>query len=239
MDYARFNYVAQPEDSMTEQELIPRIGAYDEWAIEWRYRWVPSFKNAAAEKEYLNQWVIKKLEDPALLYAYSGSRCKAEDLGDDAVSAGKYGIKNLKRILPDLLKWAKLQDENYDAAGKMEDQLMYQYKRYLSHVSQSIGGRYLTPKTVEQTGNMVDYADRTQQKAAVNFLQEELFKSPNWLFNKQLYAATGGAGYMNVLNIQKDVLSEIMSPPHNQQGDLLPGLTTLKSLYAQPVFCRS
>jgi hypothetical protein len=212
MDYARFNYVAQPEDCMTAQELIPRIGAYDEWAIEWGYRWLPSFKNAAAEKEYLNQWVIKKLEDPTLLYAYSGSRCQAEDLGDDAVSAGKYGIKNLKRILPDLLQWAKLPDENYDAAGKMEDQLMYQYKRYLSHVSQSIGGRYLTPKTVEQKGNVVDYADRTQQKAAVNFLQEELFKTPNWLFNKQLYAATGGAGYMDVLNIQKDVLNEIMSP---------------------------
>jgi hypothetical protein len=212
MDYARFNYVAQPEDCMTEQELIPRIGAYDEWAIDWGYRWLPPLKNAAAEKEYLNQWVIKKLEDSALLYAYSGSSCQAEDLGDDAVKAGKYGIKNLKQILPELLNWAKLPDENYDAAGKMEDQLMYQYKRYLSHVSQSIGGRYLTPKTVEQKGNVVDYADRNKQKAAVNFLQEELFKTPSWLFNKQLYAATGGAGYMDVLNIQKDVLNEIMSP---------------------------
>ena len=212
MDYARFNYVAQPEDSLQEKELIPQIGTYDDWAIEWGYRWLPQLKTAAQEKEYLNKWVIKKLEDPRLLYAYGGAQSLAEDLGDDAVKAGMYGIKNLKRILPQLLEWTKLPNENFEATGKMDDQVIYQFRRYLSHVSESIGGRYLTPKTVEQQGNVVAYVPGEKQRAALLFLQQEVFKTPDWLLNKQIYAVTGEAGYIDILNIQKAVLNEIMSP---------------------------
>lgn len=212
MDYARFNYVAQPEDSLEEKELIPQIGVYDEWAIEWGYRWLQQLKTSTEEKEYLNKWVIKKLEDPRLLYAYGGVQSQAEDLGNDAVKASMYGIRNLKRIMPQLLNWAKLPNENYDGANKMDDQLIYQFRRYLSHISEIIGGRYLTPKTVEQKGTVVEYVSREKQKAAVNFLQQELFRTPNWLFNKEIFSVTGGGGYIDILNIQKAVLNEIMSP---------------------------
>jgi len=212
MDYSRFNYVAQPEDSVGEKGLIGQIGAYDEWAIEWGYRWFPQLKTAAEEKDYLNKWVIKKLEDPRLLFAYSGARCQTEDLGDDAIKAGTYGIRNLKRIMPELINWSKLPDENYDGINKMERQLIYQFQTYLSHVSENIGGRYETPKTVNQKGNVLEYVSPQQQKAAVDFLQQEIFKTPEWLFNKETYAVTGGIGHIGILNIQKEVLNDIMAP---------------------------
>ncbi|MFT3680438.1 MAG: zinc-dependent metalloprotease [Ferruginibacter sp.] len=221
MDYARFNYVAQPEDSMTEKELIPSIGPYDEWAIEWGYRWFSSFASATHEKEFLNQWVVKKLQDPRLLFTYGGARCQSEDLGDDAMKAGAYGIRNLERIMPQLLQWAKLPNENYDGVNKMEDQVVYQFKRYITNASKNIGGTYFTPKTAEQTGPVIEYVSREKQKAAVTFLQKELFTTPRWLFNEQLAAITGGNGYGTVLSLQKNVLNDILS------------LQTLKSLVYQ------
>ena len=212
MDYARFNYVAQPEDSMTENELIGKIGAYDEWAIEWGYRWFPTLKTAAEEKDFLNKWVVKKLEDPRLLYAYSGAGSQTEDLGNDAVKAGRLGIKNLKRIQPLLADWAKLPNENYDGIEKMEAQLTDQFQNYLSHVCEDIAGRYETPKTVDQKGDKVEYLSTEKQKASVAFLQAELFNTPDWLMNKGTYSKTGGLGPIELLTIQKDILNEIMSP---------------------------
>lgn len=213
MDYARFNYVAQPEDCIGEENLVPKIGAYDEWAIEWGYRWLPPFKNAAEEKFYLNKWVVDRVDNnPALLYTYGGVQSQAEDLGDDAIKAGMYGIRNLKTVMPQLLNWTRLPGESYDAANKMERQVVYQFRCYLQHVTENIGGRYETPKTVEQKGSVLEYVSKDKQKASVDFLQQEIFKTPTWLFNKEKYAITGGAGYIGILNLQKDILNEMLGP---------------------------
>ncbi len=212
MDYARFNYVAQPEDGISEKGMIGQIGPYDEWAIEWGYRWLPNLKTAKEEKEFLNKWVLQKLEDPRLLYAYSGARCQSEDLGDDAVKAGGYGIRNLKRVMPQLVNWSKMPDETYSGVNKMEQELLDQFHTYLSLASQTIGGRYETPKTVGQKGTVLEYVPAAKQKAAVEFLQQQLFTTPKWLFNKETYTVTGGIGHIGLLNIQKDILNNMLSP---------------------------
>ena len=120
MDYARFNYVAQPEDGIDEKGIFPRIGDYDKWAIRWGYRWLPSSVSAAAEKDTLNSWIVRQLASgPQYFYgaqlspldpmnvraANPDPRDQNEDLGDDAMRAGEYGIRNLKRIEPHLLEW--------------------------------------------------------------------------------------------------------------------------------------
>lgn len=212
MDYARFNYVAQPEDSLSQDNMIPVIGAYDEWAIEWGYRWLPPFTTASVEKEYLNRWVSKKMEDPRLHFSYGGAQCQTEDLGDDPVKAGMYGIRNLQRIMPNLLQWTTIPNENYEAVAKMEWQLRQQYRRYIYNACKTIGAVYYTPKTVEQTGTLLQYAGRDKQKDAVLFLQKELFTTPQWLCNDQLFTITGGSGYSTVLDIQKDVLQQLINP---------------------------
>ncbi|MES2850649.1 MAG: zinc-dependent metalloprotease [Bacteroidota bacterium] len=212
MDYARFNYVAQPGDNLSQDEMIPVIGAYDEWAIEWGYRWLAPFASPATEKEYLNKWVSKKLEDPRLTFSYGGSQCQTEDLGDDPVKAGTYGIQNLQLIMPHLLQWTKLANENYEAVSKMEWQLLQQYRRYINNACRTIGAVYYTPKTIEQDGPVLQYAGREKQKATVAFLQKELFRTPQWLLNDQLVAITGGGGYTTLLDIQKNILNQLMNP---------------------------
>lgn len=114
--------------------------------------------------------------------------------------------------MPQILNWTRLPGENYDAANKMERQVVYQFRRYLNHVTEDIGGRYETPKTIEQKGSVLEYVSKEKQKAAVDFLQQEVFKTPSWLFNREKYAITGGAGYIGILNLQKDILNEMLSP---------------------------
>lgn len=212
MDYARFNYVAQPEDCLPAEAMIPSIGAYDEWAIEWGYRWLPPFATPAAEKEYLNKWVSKKLEDPRLYFSYGGSQCQVEDLGDDPVKAGSYGIRNLQTVMSHLLEWTKLPNENYEGVNKMQWQVIQQYRRYITNACKTIGAVYYTPKTVEQEGTLLQYATRDKQKAVVDFLQTELFSTPQWLCNSRLFSITGGIGYSTILDLQKNTLEQLMNP---------------------------
>jgi len=213
MDYARFNYVAQPSDSLQQKDMIPAIQSYDEWAVEWGYRWLPPFTSAAAEKEYLNKWVTEKLKDPRLQFSYAGAQCQAEDLSDDAVKAGSYGVQNLQRIMPNLLSWTKLSNENYDGTVKMEAQLFQQYRRYMNSAARTVAAVYFTPKNVEQQGAVMQYASRDKQRAAINFLQKELFCTPNWLLNQTLTPLTGSNGYNTVFDLQNSILSQLLSAP--------------------------
>jgi hypothetical protein len=196
MDYARFNYVAQPEDSITEKGIFPRIGAYDKWAIQYGYEWLPQFNNAEAETPYLNKQVIDSLShNKHLFYGYeinaSDPRAQSEDLGDDAILASTYGIKNLQRILPKLSAWTRKPNEGYDALQAVDDALFRQYNTYMMHVLKSIGGRYTTPKSVEQSGPVFELVPYGKQKAAMKFLDTYLFHVPDWLVNDTTFKLTG------------------------------------------------
>jgi len=131
MDYARFNYVAQPEDSISEIGLFPRIGQYDKWAIEWGYRMVPDAKNADDETPVLNKWIIAHANDKRNWFGNEMSqedpRSQSEDLGDNAVKASEYGIKNLKRIMNHLVEWTKEDNEGYDNLQAMHVQIFQQF----------------------------------------------------------------------------------------------------------------
>ena len=123
MDYARFNYVAQPQDSVGERGLISRIGIYDHWAIEWGYRIFPEAKSADAEIPVMNKWVVEKLQNDKLRFGSEFTsddpRTQTEDIGDNAMKAGEYGIRNLQRVVPNLIKWTYQEHENYRSLGQM------------------------------------------------------------------------------------------------------------------------
>lgn len=220
MDYARFNYVAQPEDYISEKGLFPRIGDYDKWAVEWGYRLIPGNKTAAEEKSMLNKWVIDKLKSgPQYFFgietvpgdAATGldPRNQNEDLGDDAMLASAYGIKNLKRILPNLIKWTQQPDEDYSRAGEMYQELVNQYQRYMGHVLMNIGGVLTTPKTVEQPGDVYDFVPKEKQKRAMAFLQKELFTTPEWLRDTHLYNISS-TSFASVEAVQKNILLQLL-----------------------------
>lgn len=216
MDYARFNYVAQPEDKISQAGLFPRIGEYDTWAIEWGYRWFPQFKTPEEETAYLNKWVIGKLaESKRLWFGVEGNpddpRSQNEDLGDNAMKASGYGIKNLQRIVPNLMTWTKVENEDYTNLNRLYNEVVGQYSRYTGHVAKNIGGVYETPKSVEQTGAVYEYVPKATQREAVEFLNKQLFATPTWLINNDVLSRIGQNGVNVVGSRQEYVLSRLLS----------------------------
>ncbi len=216
MDYARFNYVAQPEDNISEKGLFPLIGDYDIWAIKWGYTLFPQYKSAEEEKGYLNKWVIENLKNRRLWWGDGESnqddpRSQTEDLGDDAIKASMYGIKNLQRIIPNLLGWTKEENKDYSNLSDIYGQLTGQFSRYMVHVARNVGGIYLTPKTVEDTGVVYENEPKAKQKGAVTFLNNQLFTTPSWIIGSGIYDRIGGSPLITIGNIQDNVLNRLFS----------------------------
>ena len=186
MDYARFNYVAQPEDNITKAGLYPRINDYDKWAIEFGYK--PTYYATPKEDHlYWNKVIIERLAaNPRLWFGGEGRdndpRALTEDLGDDAVAASNYGILNLKRVIGQIPEWNVEEADMYAQVSRMYDAVVSQFNRYLGHVSANIGGRFITNHSIEQP-DIVTYAavPKDRQKKALGFLNEHLFNKPAWL----------------------------------------------------------
>jgi len=186
MDYARFNYVAQPEDNITKAGLYPRINDYDKWAIEFGYK-PTQYTDPKEDHLYWNKVIIERLAaNPRLWFGGEGRdndpRALTEDLGDDAVAASNYGILNLKRTIGQIPEWNAEEADMYANVSRMYDAVVSQFNRYLGHVSANIGGRFITNHSIEQP-DVVKYAPvpKDRQKNALNFLNEQLFNKPTWL----------------------------------------------------------
>ena len=214
MDYARFNYVAQPEDHVSEKGLFPRINDYDKWAIKWGYQWRPEFKDEYEEKEKLMKETSEVLRNNRRLWWLGGEgwgedpRAQTEDLGDDAVKASEYGIKNLKRVMDNLPKWTKQDNDQYDDLREMWNAVVDQYSRYMNHVRNNIGGRYNnnTPGLEPYVG-----VPKERQKEALLFLGRHVFDTPEWLFPDNIMSKNGTNVLMTMSNRQENILSQLMS----------------------------
>jgi hypothetical protein len=217
MDYARFNYVAQPEDNIGPAGLYPRIGIYDLWAIMWGYRPIDGTKDETEDNKILNKWIVDSLSaNPRLWFGGEAQnfdpRAQTEDLGDNSMKASGYGIKNLKRILPDLPQWTRVEADRYENLEDMYGVVISQFSRYMSHVTKNVGGVYETFKSVEQTGNVYEPTPKTIQKDAVAFLDKELFQTPSWLLNKDiLNKFSNPAATENVASVQANTLNSLLS----------------------------
>ncbi|MEM6380559.1 MAG: zinc-dependent metalloprotease, partial [Bacteroidota bacterium] len=217
MDYARFNYVAQPEDNIPAELLFPGVGAYDKWAIEWNYKPIYGTADEYEDKKVLNQLYKDKAEGkPKLAYITQVSpydpRAQSEDVGDNAVLASNYGIKNLKRILPNLLEWTAEDGEEYAMANELYNSLVGQYRRYIGHVTKWVGGVYEDPKTYDQEGRVYMPAPKDRQKEAMNFLNQQLFQTPNWMIDEELLGRVRpDAGVAAIGNLQQSTLNNLLS----------------------------
>lgn len=216
MDYARFNYVAQPEDKIGDSGIMPRIGDYDDWAINWGYRRFYDFKTPEEEKAFLNKWVVNNLKNERLWFGTESNpldpRSQSEQVGDNAMIASTYGIKNLQRIVDNLEKWTQKPNEDFKNLGLMYDQVTLQFRRYLGHVSKYIGGQMETPKTAEQSGVVYEVVPKKDQKEALAFLDKNIFTTPVWLINQDIFSKTGKMPLQTVEDLQNSVLSRILSP---------------------------
>jgi hypothetical protein len=216
MDYARFNYVAQPEDHIGAAGIFPRIGIYDDWSIEWGYKWLPEFKTAQDEVPYLNKRVIEKLNsDKRFTFGTeidpNDPRNQSEDLGDNAMKASTYGIKNMQCILPNLFEWTKEPNKDYSNTTRMYTQIVTQFGRYMLHVTKNVAGIYNTPKLVEQPGAVNEFASSATQKEALAFLDVQLFNTPSWLVNKDIIEKLDVNPVTSIGSIQRSVIQRLIS----------------------------
>ena len=214
MDYARFNYIAQPEDKGVA--LMPNIGIYDKYAISWGYRPILD-TNAKDEKATLDAWILKHAGDPMYRFGHQQAggvvdpSSQTEDLGDDAMKASMYGIKNLKRILPRLEEWTSEKGENYDELSTMYGQLLSQFNRYMGHVAANIGGVYEYYKTSDQKGAVYTHVTKAKQKEALQFVITELFETPTWLLDENIFSKTEFSGAIErVRGLQARTLNNVL-----------------------------
>ncbi|WP_412987887.1 zinc-dependent metalloprotease [Pontimicrobium sp. IMCC45349] len=214
MDYARFNYVAQPEDKGVA--LMPNIGIYDKYAIAWGYKPILD-KTAEEEKETLNGWIMEHAGDPLYRFGHQqvgdvvDPSSQTEDLGDNAMLASAYGIKNLKRIVPNLIEWTTEAGEGYDDLGEMYGHVISQFNRYMGHVSNNIGGVYEHYKTADQEGAVYTHVDKDHQKNALKFVNDNLFTTPTWLLDKDIFARVEYSGSIErVRRLQVRTLNNIL-----------------------------
>jgi len=217
MDYARFNYVAQPEDNIGPSGLYPRIGEYDRWAIQWGYQGIGGAGTEEADKKVLNGLIDDSLKaNPRLWFGGEGQnadpRAQTEDLGDNSVKASEYGIKNLKRILANLPDWTREEADRYENLQNMYDELVTQFTRYMGHVTKNVGGVYETFKSVDQPGDVYQATPHAIQKDAVSFLNRELFQTPVWLINRDiLNKFSNPISPESVESVQVNILNSLLS----------------------------
>jgi hypothetical protein len=214
MDYARFNYVAQPEDHIGRSGLFAKIGDYDKWAIEWGYRLFPQFKGPEEEWGHLNSWVIDKLKDNRYWFGTETNpddpRSQREQVGDDAMKGSMYGIKNLQRIIPNLLDWTREPNHDYSNLREMYSAVTSQFTQYMNHVAKYVGGIMETPRTVEEKGAVYEIVPQPKQKEAVEFLNRQLFSTPSWLISNEIFDRTGANAISTIGNLQDNILNRLL-----------------------------
>ena len=210
MDYARVNYVSQPEDQGVR--LIRMMGPYDLYAINWGYRYLPKaasqpteLAGAKAEKDTLDKWILAKAGDPVYEFGsgYDGvdPHSQRESLGDDNVKASEYGLANMKKVVPNLIKWTATDGENYDDLEEVYNELISLWRGYIYHVVTNVGGVYETRKTTDQEGVVYDPVSQEMQKRAIKFLNEKAFTTPQWLLDPEILNRIESSG--DVERVQK------------------------------------
>ncbi len=216
MDYARFNYVAQPGDEgvalIPSDWETPNVGVYDIYSIMWGYKPILD-TDAFDEKKVLNQWITERADD--LMFRFGSSSIdpssQTEDLGNDAIKASNYGIANLKRIVPNLIEWTTEDGENYEELQYLYGQVLSQFRRYLGHVSTNVGGVYQYYKTSDQEGAVYTHVEKSHQKNCIKFLNKNLFETPAWMIDKNILDKIQFAGAVDqVRGLQSSYLNRIL-----------------------------
>lgn len=234
MDYARFNYVAQPGDG--DVGLMPDIGPYDRWSIMYGYRPIPEANSAEAEVSTLNTWIKERAGDP--IYRYGQQRrnpadpsSQTEDLGDDPVKASELGIANLKRIVPNLVEWSSAEAKDYTDLRELYSNVLGQFNRYMRHVGTNVGGVYEYRKSGDEEGVVFTPVPKERQKAAVKFLNDQIFATPEWMIDKAILQRIEGSGMIDrIRNLQVSSLNRLF------EGDRMKRLIETEALHGNEAY---
>ncbi|MFT4605632.1 MAG: hypothetical protein ACI9W4_002376 [Rhodothermales bacterium] len=214
MDYARQNYIAQPGDGVTR--FVRKVGPYDDYVINWGYRWYPDVTHPDQEKSALDALILEKAGNKR--YRFLTSRqftpeAQTEDMGDDPVKASSYAVANLKRVVPNLVEWTSTDGQPYDDLQELYGELLSQWSRYMNHVVTLTGGLYVNPKATNQPGMVYEVVPRERQRDALTFLSENVFTTPTWLLEPDLLRRIEPAGAVDrIRGRQVSILNNLLEP---------------------------
>ena len=212
MDYARFNYVAQPGDGVTR--FFAQIGPYDKWAIDWGYNRRLDALGTDGETLELNRIVKEKNQDPNLYffqYSSTDPRTQTEDLSNDAVAASDLGIENLKRITENLVEWTGAEARDYRDLQELYGQVLGQWFRYVMHVAKSVGGVYEIAKTYDQEGPAFVPVEKERQRRSVDWMDRQVFTTPSWMVNAEVLDRIEAAGISDrILGFQRTAMNQLL-----------------------------
>lgn len=214
MDYARFNYIAQPGDKNIR--FIRKMGAYDHYALNWGYRVIPNAKSPEAEVPVLDKWILDKAGNPLYKFGKQSSAfdptSQTEDIGNNSMKASSYGLKNLEYVATHLNEWTSNVTNNYADLDEVYKELLDAWSRYVGHVVTNVGGIYENTKKPNQTGNVYEVVPKAKQIEAMNWLQTNAFASPTWIVNINTLKNTDFAGYAERFrNLQVRHLNSLLS----------------------------
>jgi len=211
MDYARFNYIAQPVDENIR--FVRQLGPYDDYAIDWGYRYF-SNQTPESEKVLLNEMVDKKSMDPVYMFGSGGNDpdTQTENIGDDPIKASEYGLKNLKIVAKNLDKWTTTEGQSYDDLNELYNEMIGVYRRYIYHVIKMVGGVNETLMRKGQDNTPYKNLDQALQRQALDFLHVNLWDTQNWLIQKSLVSKIKDEGSLKLIqNLQMSALFRILS----------------------------
>lgn len=191
MDYARYNYVAQPGDGVTWL-LPPRLGLYDKYIIKWAYKPIFEANTPEEEKPILNRWILEKGDDP--IYRYGAQEvmfnidpaASSESLGDDAIKASEYGIKNLKILMENLVDWTAKDGEDYSLLEEMYIETLNQFARYMGHVDKYVGGNFLQYPVHGDGKPAFVPVPKAKQREALAYMIGQIKELPEWALNQKV-----------------------------------------------------
>lgn len=211
MDYARFNYIAQPGDENIR--FVRQLGPYDDYAIEWGYRYF-SDQTPESEKVLLNEMVDKKSMDPLYMFGSGGNDpdTQTENIGDDPIKSSEYGLKNLKIVAKNIDKWTTTEGQSYDDLNELYNEMIGVYRRYIYHVIKMVGGVNETLMRKGQDNTPYKNLDQALQRQALDFLHVNLWDTQNWLIQKSLVSKIKDEGSLKLIqNLQMSALFRILS----------------------------
>ena len=198
MDYTRYNYVAQPGDEGVR--WVRMLGPYDIYAINWGYRYLPNADSPEAEKATLNEWIAEKRGDPMYLFggrSSSDPSSQTESVGDDPVKASTYGMQNLRVVAENLADWTTRDGEDYADLRELYGEFLGVWSRYAAHVTANVGGVYEQLRTADEEGDTYTHLAAAEQRKALEFLNDEVFSSPEWLMPRRVVANLGPSGIID------------------------------------------
>ena len=220
MDYSRYNYVAQPEDGIAIEDLIPKIGPYDKWATMWGYKPIPDAKSPDEEKATLDEWARQQDETPWLRFTTGGRNPQGHDPGElteavgdsDAVRATELGVKNLKRVMEYLIPTTTRDGENWDDLETYYGAVLGQWVREMGHVAAIVGGFDSQEKHGGQDGVLFTPVSRERQAGAVAFLNANAFTTPDYFIRPEVLRRIEASGVIARINSsQNRVLNSLLS----------------------------